>query len=232
MPEDTHDRSPRITIDPHGPYTVYGPVPLVHKRQVVSEHGEPLTWTTDPPIDAEEPYCLCRCGHSTDKPFCSGAHHDHDFDGTETADAGRTAERRVAFEGGTGIVVRKDGSLCTGAGFCGTRLAGMRRYVRETGDSVVRSLVIAMVDRCPSGSLTFALGEGQPDIEPDLKVQIAAATEITSDGPIEGPLIVTGGVPVERADGRPCETRNRVTLCRCGCSENKPLCDGAHRVTD
>jgi CDGSH-type Zn-finger protein len=22
--------------------------------------------------------------------------------------------------------------------------------------------------------------------------------------------------------------RNRVTLCRCGASKNKPLCDGAH----
>ena len=25
------------------------------------------------------------------------------------------------------------------------------------------------------------------------------------------------------------ETRNRVTLCNCGLSCNKPLCDGTHR---
>jgi CDGSH-type Zn-finger protein len=42
-------------------------------------------------------------------------------------------------------------------------------------------------------------------------------------------LWVTGGVPVHRADGRPLETRNRMTLCRCGQSSGRPLCDGTHR---
>jgi CDGSH-type Zn-finger protein len=40
---------------------------------------------------------------------------------------------------------------------------------------------------------------------------------------------VTGYVPIERADGQPCEARNRVTLCCCGESRNKPFCDGTHR---
>jgi CDGSH-type Zn-finger protein len=31
-----------------------------------------------------------------------------------------------------------------------------------------------------------------------------------------------------RADGTPYETRNRVTLCRCGASARKPFCDGRH----
>jgi CDGSH-type Zn-finger protein len=34
---------------------------------------------------------------------------------------------------------------------------------------------------------------------------------------------------VERSDGQPFETRNRVTLCCCGESKKKPLCDGTHR---
>jgi CDGSH-type Zn-finger protein len=33
---------------------------------------------------------------------------------------------------------------------------------------------------------------------------------------------------VTTADGTVFETRNRVTLCRCGTSANKPLCDGSH----
>jgi CDGSH-type Zn-finger protein len=33
---------------------------------------------------------------------------------------------------------------------------------------------------------------------------------------------------IERSDGQPVEVRNRVTLCRCGHSENKPFCDGTH----
>jgi CDGSH-type Zn-finger protein len=30
------------------------------------------------------------------------------------------------------------------------------------------------------------------------------------------------------ADGKAYEVRNRVTLCRCGSSNNKPFCDGSH----
>ena len=37
-----------------------------------------------------------------------------------------------------------------------------------------------------------------------------------------------GGIRIESSDGEAYETRNRVTLCRCGLSENKPFCDGSH----
>ncbi|RUA24206.1 MAG: hypothetical protein DSY79_01150 [Chloroflexi bacterium] len=40
---------------------------------------------------------------------------------------------------------------------------------------------------------------------------------------------MTGGIPVQRSDGPPLETRNRVTLCRCGASSKTPLCDGTHK---
>jgi CDGSH-type Zn-finger protein len=40
--------------------------------------------------------------------------------------------------------------------------------------------------------------------------------------------MVTGGVRIRRSDGTDMEVRNRVTLCRCGASKNKPLCDGSH----
>jgi hypothetical protein len=43
-----------------------------------------------------------------------------------------------------------------------------------------------------------------------------------------GPIWVRGGIPVESAAGKPYEVRNRVTLCRCGKSSNKPFCDGSH----
>jgi CDGSH-type Zn-finger protein len=57
------------------------------------------------------------------------------------------------------------------------------------------------------------------------------AIAVTTDGgDLAGPLWVTGGIAVQRADSQTFETRNRVTLCRCGHSENKPLCDGTHRT--
>ena len=45
---------------------------------------------------------------------------------------------------------------------------------------------------------------------------------------VSGPLWVQGGIPIESADGTPYEVRNRVTLCRCGVSINKPFCNGRH----
>jgi len=33
---------------------------------------------------------------------------------------------------------------------------------------------------------------------------------------------------VTSADGFRYEVRSRVTLCRCGASNNKPFCDGSH----
>jgi len=42
-----------------------------------------------------------------------------------------------------------------------------------------------------------------------------------------GPIWLRDGIPVISADGRPYAIRNRVPLCRCGRSSNKPICDGA-----
>jgi hypothetical protein len=93
---------------------------------------------------------------------------------------------------------------------------------RATEDSVVRAQLMAMVERCPSGALTYRLPGAETDLEPALPVTIGVVDD--------GPLVVMGGVPVARSDGEPFETRNRVTLCRCGGSANKPLCDGTHKT--
>ena len=219
----------RIIIIPDGPYLVKGEVPLVAKTQVVSEHGEPITWQKRGALETTGEYKLCRWGKSGNKPFCDGTHRTVDFDGTETADTGENTGGQMTFRRATRIVVKKDPMLCMESGFCGMRDASMPDLVAATNDTKVRSLVIAMVERCPSGALTYSIEPDEPAIEPDLPQQIADTIEITSEGPIAGPLWVTGGIPIERADGQPFAARNRVTLCNCGHSDNKPLCDGTHR---
>ena len=219
-----------IIVAEDGPYVVRGGVPLLHKLQVVSEHGEPLTWRKGDRLEAGETYALCRCGQSREQPFCDGAHSTVDFDGTETADTGLTADRQRLYPRGTHIAAKFDSHLCMGAGFCANRLSGIVDLVPGTADTSVRSQVIAMIERCPSGALTYAVEEDEPDIEPDLPQQVAVVTEITGEGPITGSLWVTGGIPIERADGEMLETRNRVTLCGCGRSRSMPLCDGTHRA--
>jgi CDGSH-type Zn-finger protein len=223
-------KAKRIAVLKNGPYKVEGNVPLVSKTQVVSERGEPLTWKKEGEIECnQENYYLCRCGKSSDRPFCDGTHRKESFDGTESAETNLNDARATQYPRGTRIIVKRDNSLCMQSGFCGLRGIGMSQLVAASNDTKIRSLVIAMVERCPSGALTYRIDPDDADIEPDLPQQIAVTTEITSDGPIAGPLWVTGSIPVERADRQPFETRNRVTLCNCGQSENKPLCDGTHR---
>ncbi len=224
--------TPRIVIEKDGAYAVYGHVALVRKTQIVSEHGEPLTWQKGETLPTDETYRLCRCGQSLTKPFCDDTHLQCGFDGTETAETTTTAERRVTHKGGTHIVVRRDYALCMDAGFCGNRLTTVQKMTPQTDDTQVRAQVMAMIERCPSGSYTYALTPDDADLEPDLPQQIALLIEMTADGPIEGPLWVTGSIPIERSDGQPFERRNRVTLCRCGRSRNKPLCDGSHRPAE
>lgn len=232
MASDESDPSPskRIVIVKNGPFIVQGDIPLVSKTQVVSEHGEPLTWKKDGEIACPRgEYRLCRCGQSSKRPFCDDTHLTIEFDGTEIAETALAAPRKSTIPRATGIVVEKDSSLCMLSGYCEFSDVGLGRLVTATEDTKMRALIMAIVERCPSGALTYRLEEGGPEIEPDLPQQIAVTTEITSHGPIAGPLWVTGDIPIECSDGRLLTTRNRVTLCNCGHSCNKPFCDGTHR---
>ena len=123
---------------------------------------------------------------------------------------------------GTRITLHDDRpSLCMSAGYCGSRLKNIWQMMEETDESTVRAQIAAMVERCPSGAITYTLDDAGDPIEPSLAREIGVVPG--------GPLWVTGGIPIQRADGQPLETRNRVTLCRCGESKRKPLCDGTHR---
>jgi hypothetical protein len=102
----------------------------------------------------------------------------------------------------------------------------------------------------PTGSPTS--GDDPADVEPEVRARLQHMVDFCPSGRIargnhrrrarragfepsiavirDGPLWVRGGIPVESADGTTYEIRNRVTLCRCGRSSNKPFCDGTHKV--
>jgi CDGSH-type Zn-finger protein len=180
-----------------------------------------MTWRTTARLDTGSGFALCRCGGSGSKPFCDGTHARNGFDGTETAATDAYDDRATTYEA-TNIVVRDDRGICEHAGFCGNRLTNVWKMLNGTAteDSVARSQVMSMIERCPSGALTYRLTADGEDVEPELAVEIAVTDA--------GPYFVTGRVQVVRADGLPFEVRNRVTLCRCGASQNKPFCDGSH----
>jgi CDGSH-type Zn-finger protein len=215
----------RIVVLAGGPYLVYGDIPLTRKKKIVSETNDALTWQKTDVIETEDTYALCRCGQSGSKPFCDGTHARIGFDGTETADPTPFAEAQRVLEG-HGISPRRVGSLCMHAAFCVGRTRRIPAMLEDSADTDVRTEIISMIEHCPSGSYTYAIDPEGEEIEPDLAVAIAVTEE---ERDLAGALWVTGGVPIVRADGHPFETRNRVTLCRCGQSANKPLCDGTHR---
>ena len=202
-----------------GPLVVRG-VPLVRKHPVHSEHGEPLAWQTSGELIDKDVYMLCRCGESGNKPFCDGAHTKAGFEGVDTADASTYDERANAL-GGSGITVRDDRSICVHAGYCGNRHTNIWKQVADTDDSITRLAVINEIEKCPSGAITYRFEGDDVDTEPDMPVQAGVIDD--------GPIWVSGGVPVTTSAGTELEVRNRVTLCRCGASANKPLCDGSHK---
>ncbi|MGI9594889.1 MAG: CDGSH iron-sulfur domain-containing protein [Acidimicrobiales bacterium] len=210
----------KVTSRAGGPLMVTGGLPVVRKRPVHSEHGEPMTWQTSEPLTDRDTYALCRCGQSGNKPFCDGAHKEAEFEGVDTADQSTYADRAREL-GGSGLTVTDDRSICVHAGFCGTRHTNIWKQVADTADSAVRIAVINEVEKCPSGALTYRFDGDDADTEPDLPAQVGVIDD--------GPLWVCGGAPVTTAAGVELEPRNRVTLCRCGQSDNKPLCDGSHK---
>lgn len=185
----------------------------------MSERGEALTWKKEATVEAVSPCMLCRCGQSAVKPYCDGSHARARFDGTEVA-ATNLREERAASYPGTEIMVKHDRTICAFSTFCENKVTDVWEMSAKTEDTPVRAQVIAMIERCPSGALTYEIAPASETIEPDYPEEIAVIAD--------GPLWVTGGIEIARADGQPVETRNRVTLCRCGYSKNKPFCDGTH----
>lgn len=211
---------PRIDIESHGAYRVAGAPPLARAAPVETDHGEPVDWAVGQAIEASDPCRLCRCGLSGATPFCDDECAQAGFDGAETADRAPSASRRRALVG-EGVVMTDDQSFCTDAGFCGDRSTNVWNMIRGTADPQVHDRLVQMVSLCPSGRLAYSLRNDADPVEPPYEPSIWVQDD--------GPLVVRGRIPVVAADGETYEVRNRVTLCRCGRSDNKPFCDGSHK---
>jgi len=209
----------RIEITENGPYAVTG-APLLRMGKMLDEAGRPVAWERGAAVPTESAYDLCRCGRSADKPFCDGSHKvSPRFDGTETADRAASASRRKEYMG-EGLVLTDDKSLCEHASFCVRGDTHAWKMVRHASDPGGRAALESVVASCPSGRLELHAATDPTLIEPELAPEIALV--------VDGPLWIRGGIPIRSSDGFSYEVRNRVTLCRCGASKNKPFCDGSH----
>jgi len=213
----------RVKVTKNGPYIVSGTVPMTIETIVVDADGESQEWRVDSQRPDREKCGLCRCGKSDSKPLCDGSHIDAAFDGTETAGFGPYLERAEVLLGPrVDVADRKD--LCAEARFCHRDGAVWHRVGEDSHEAA--ETVLSECGLCPSGRYTaLDKATGRPH-EPALAPSIAFVQDPESG--VSGPIWVRGGITVESADGQEYEVRNRVTLCRCGQSGNKPFCDGSH----
>lgn len=79
---------------------------------------------------------------------------------------------------------------------------------------------------CPGGRLSAWENRTGEPYEPDYAPSLGLIEDPGLG--VSGGLWVRGGIPVQTQEGMAYEIRNRVVLCRCGASKNKPFCDGSH----
>lgn len=214
----------KIIVSKDGPYVVSGDIPLSVEIITNNKEGFSWDWKKGKTFETKSEYYLCRCGHSANKPFCDGTHTRVKFDGKETASKTPYEKQAERLDGPTMILSDQE-NLCAFARFCDP--AGkIWSLIENSDDPKIRELVIREAMHCPSGRLTLHDKKTGKEIEDKLPPSIG----IIEDPPMKcsGPLWVRGDITIESSDGTKYEKRNRVTLCRCGASGNKPFCDGSH----
>jgi CDGSH-type Zn-finger protein len=217
----------KVQVSKNGPYVVTGELPLSQESIGVNAAGESVGWVPGRKFSESKDYALCRCGQSASKPFCDGTHARVGFDGSETADRRPYLDQAQVITG-PGMVLTDAEKLCAFARFCDPN-GQVWTLVRQTDDPASKTQFVSQTCDCPSGRLVAWDSQSNAPIE-----KAFAAAAVLLEDPVKkcaGPIWLRGGVQVVGSDGFEYEVRNRVTLCRCGASNNKPFCDGSHAST-
>lgn len=126
------------------------------------------------------------------------------------------------------VTIVWDASLCYHAKNCVNNLPQVfdpakRPWIDANAASTDQ--IIETVKKCPSGALTYKLNSNQ-------EITMSTTTNTNINILADGPLIVEGEFEITDSEGKTLEKKSKVALCRCGASENKPFCDGAHKKID
>ncbi|MCX6762182.1 MAG: CDGSH iron-sulfur domain-containing protein [Candidatus Moranbacteria bacterium] len=215
----------KIRIMKDGPYLVEGNIPLAKEKITEDAKGYLLKWEKISDYPKQETHSLCRCGESKNAPFCDGAHKKASCNLTETADKTLFQSKAEKIEG-EDIILFDAPELCASGHFC-TRAGGIWDLVRaKPADPEKNEIAIQEACDCPSGRLVMVDKKTGREIEPEFEPSISVVEDEIAG--VSGPIWVKGRIQIEGSDGTLYELRNRVTLCRCGESNNKPFCDGSH----
>ncbi|WNY28766.1 hypothetical protein MmiEs2_09690 [Methanimicrococcus stummii] len=224
----------KIKIIKNGPYEVSPDIPLVQSIIEIDGEGTSMRWKNGKEYPKQnEPYHLCRCGRSENKPYCDGSHEKETgayrkkFDGTEVATHDSDKLNTRIYEGPELTLIDEE-SLCASLRFC-DRGPRVWNAVLHSDEDYLKQMAIEESCDCAAGRLTVVDKEGNV-YEPKLDQEIGLVQDTAAN--CRGPLWVKGGIPVEGSDGRQYKIRNRMTLCRCGQSKNMPFCDTSHRRSE
>ena len=167
------------------------------------------------PQKTAESIFLCRCGQSENKPYCDGSHAKSGF--TDARES-NPDDKRLTFNMSSKLTIYENTAICSHAAFC---LKGTPdQWTSDAnGEPLTEDKLISMVQACPSGALSYALGgEEFRDQTRDPKIRIDQNT----------PIMIEGGIELKNTEWGEGASKEHYALCRCGASKMKPFCDGSH----
>ena len=214
----------RIRVTKNGPYQVSGTIPMRAQIILTDAEGTPVKYQPSTKYPITQSCFLCRCGRSKNKPYCDGTHTAIFFNGTENANDETYLSTPEVIEG-PALRLMDHKELCASARFC-HRAGGVWNLVQQSDNPEAYKTACEESADCPSGRLVLEDRKTKTIVEPKLEQAICFLEDPAIGA--SGPIWVRGGIPVESADGKIYKMRNRVTLCRCGKSQNKPFCDSSH----
>ena len=213
----------KIKVSKNGPYLISGGIPILKQIITTDSEGTPIEWRAGTEYPSQK-CAFCRCGQSKNKPFCDGTHGKVGFDGTETASQEPYLNQPEEIDG-PALKLSDVQELCASARFC-HRAGGIWTLIPQSGNSEAKRIACEEACDCPSGRLNVQDKKTKKTVEPVFEKSIGLIEDPAMG--VDGPIWVRGGIPVESAEGKNYRIRNRVTLCRCGKSLNKPFCDSSH----
>lgn len=212
----------KIKIIKNGPYVIEDMNKIIVESYQHYTNKHILESVTNKVIEVEGKINLCRCGESKNKPFCDGSHVKVDFDGEETADLSSYIERSEKITG-PGIDLLDD-NRCAFARACHRERGEVWTLTEQSDNNENIREVMEGASACPAGRLT-AVKDHQL-IEDEYEDTIGLAQD--PENGVSASLNIRGTFTLEGANGQLYEQRNRMALCRCGKSQNKPFCDASH----
>jgi CDGSH-type Zn-finger protein len=226
---DVHDdqiirEKPKIVPLPNGPYLLINDMKPKFVENLQNSKGESLSTIGG--------VSLCRCGASNNKPFCDGTHGKIGFSSENKEEAVNENQQHIVKDKrknyvGKKITIHDNRKICSHAAECVNNLPSVFKLNARpwiSPDAVEIEEIINTIKKCPSGALSYSLDGIEYRDQNERKPMITVSKD--------GPYHVTGSINligdnIQWAEG---SSKEHYVLCRCGASNNKPFCDGMHRL--